>query len=136
MGKLVADAADILDVAGPGDDHALPDTAEVRGDLLEPTERRIERPRPMRRHVVVGLLGAPDVVPLHLVCDGNGDAVEERDFVGRAEQPALGAGAVVAVNVDDERVVEFAHVLDGLDDAANLVNRCRPRTRRTLRPAG
>ena len=63
VGELVADAADILDVAGPGDAHALPDAAEVRGDLLEPTERRIERPRPMRRHVVVGLLGAPDVVP-------------------------------------------------------------------------
>ena len=58
---------------------------------------------------------------LHLVFDGDGDAVEERDFVGRAEEAALGAGAVVAVDVDDERVVELAHVLDGLDDAADLV---------------
>jgi hypothetical protein len=30
-------------------------------------------------------------------------------------------GAVVAADVDDERVVELAHVLDRLDDAADLV---------------
>ena len=36
-------------------------------------------------------------------------------------QGALGARAVVAGDVDDERVVEFAHVLHGLDDAADLV---------------
>ncbi len=34
---------------------------------------------------------------------------------------AFGAGAVVAADVDDQRVVEFAHVLDGLDDAADFV---------------
>ena len=35
--------------------------------------------------------------------------------------PALGAGAVVAVDVDDQRVVEPAQVLEGLDHAADLV---------------
>ena len=34
---------------------------------------------------------------------------------------ALGARAVVAADVHDQRVVELAHVLDRLDDAANLV---------------
>ena len=34
---------------------------------------------------------------------------------------ALGARAVVAVDVDDQRVVELAHVLDRLDHAADLV---------------
>ena len=34
---------------------------------------------------------------------------------------ALRTGAVVAVDVNNERVVELAHVLDGLDDAADLV---------------
>ena len=72
--------------------------------------------------MVVGLLGAPDVVPLHLHVDRHlVDAVEERDLVGRAERAAFGARAVVAVDVDDQRVVELAHVLDGLDDAADLV---------------
>ena len=34
---------------------------------------------------------------------------------------AFGAGAVVAADVDDQRVVELAHVLDRLDHAADLV---------------
>jgi hypothetical protein len=33
--------------------------------------------------------------------------------------------AVVAADVDDQRVVELAHVLDGLDHPANLVVRIR-----------
>ena len=112
----------VLDVAGPGNAHALADAAELRGVLLEPGEGRIKRPGPARRHVVVGLLRAPDVVPLHLVGDRHHvDAIKECDFVRRAERTALGAGAVVAVDVDDERVVELAHVLDGLDDAADFV---------------
>ena len=41
--------------------------------------------------------------------------------MGVPHQRALGAGAVVTVDVDDQRVVELAHVLDLLDDAADLV---------------
>ncbi len=120
--ELVADAAQVLDVARPRNAHALPGAAEVRGDLLGPTERRVERPGPAHGHVVVGPVGAPDVVEiLQLVLDRNLDAVEHGDFVRRADQCAFGARTVVAADVDDERVVELAHVLDGLDDAADLV---------------
>ena len=119
--ELLAEGARILDMAGPGYRHALPDTAELRCVLLEPGEGRIKGPGPAGRHVVVGLLGAPDIVPLHLDIDGHGDAVEERDFVGCSERAALGAGAVVAVDVDDKRVVKLAHVFDGLDDPADFV---------------
>ena len=41
----------------------------LRRVLLEPVERRVERPRPAGRHVVVGLVGAPHVVELHLHVD-------------------------------------------------------------------
>ena len=62
---------------GPGDRHALPRAAEVRGDLLGPRERRVEGPGPRHRHVVVGLVGAPGVVEvLELVRDRHLDAVE------------------------------------------------------------
>ena len=120
--ELLAQAALVLDARRPRDHHVLVDAAELRRVLLEPGERRVEGPRPAGRHVVVGLLGAPDVVELHLHVDGQlVDAVEERDLVRRAERPALGAGAVVAVDVDDQRVVELAQVLEGLDHAADLV---------------
>ena len=39
----------------------------------------------------------------------------------RAERGAFGAGAVVAADVDDQRVVELAHVFHRLDHAANLM---------------
>ena len=54
---------------GQDDRHALPRAAEVRGDLLGPLERRVERPGPGHRHVRVGLVRAPDVVELQLVGD-------------------------------------------------------------------
>ena len=74
------------------------------------------------RHVIVGLVGAPDVVEvLQLLFDRNLDAVEHGHFVRRADQRAFDAAAVVAADVDDQRVVELAHVLDGLNDAADFV---------------
>ena len=122
MHELLAQAALVLDSLRPGDHHALPHTAEPRGVLFEPGERRVKGPGPARRHVVVGLLRTPHVVPLHLyVHRHHVDAVEERDFVGCAERATFGAGAVVAVDVDDKRVVEFAHIVDGLDDTADFV---------------
>ena len=120
--ELVADAALVLDHLGPGDAHALPHAAEVRGNLLGPGERRVEGPGPGHRHVVVGLVGAPDVVEvLELLLDGRIDAIEHRDFVGRADHRPFGAGAVVALDVDDQRVVELAQVLHRLDHPADLM---------------
>lgn len=108
--------------AGPRHRHVLVDAAQTRGVLLEPVERRVEGPRPAGRHVVVRLLGSPDVVELQLHFGGQRlDAVEERHFVGRTHRPTLGAGAVVTVDVDDQCVVELAEVLVLLDDAADLV---------------
>ena len=72
--------------------------------------------------MIVGLLRAPDVVELHLHVDGDFvQAIEERDFVRRSQGSALGARAVVAVDVDDQRVVEPAKVFESLDHAADLV---------------
>ena len=119
--ELVADAADVLDVAGPGHAHALRRAAEMRRDLLGPLERRVERPRPACRKVREGLVRSPELVPEELILDRHGNAIEEGELVRRPVEHALGARAVVAADVDDQRVVELAHVLDGLDHPADLV---------------
>ena len=49
------------------------------------------------------------------------NAVVGGHLVGRAAERAFGARAVVTADVDDQRVVELAHVLDCLDHAADLV---------------
>src|SRR6266571_2298564 len=78
---------------------------KVRGDLLGPLERRVERPRPAHRVVREGLIGTPGVVPLHLLLERHDDAVERGELVRRTERGALGARAVVTADVDDQRVV-------------------------------
>ena len=42
-------------------------------------------------------------------------------WLGVPSSRAFGTGAVVAVDIDDQRVVELAHILDFLDHAADLV---------------
>ena len=59
-----------------------------------------------------------EVLELHL--DRHLDGVEHRHLVRRADERALGRRAVVAGDVDDQRVVELAHVLDRLDHPPDL----------------
>ena len=49
------------------------------------------------------------------------EAVEEQVLVQRPFEAALGAGAVVARDVDEDRVVRAGQLLHGIDDAAHLV---------------
>ncbi len=49
------------------------------------------------------------------------NAVVSGHLVRRTLKGAFGTGAVVAADVDDQRVVEFAHVLDCLYDATDLI---------------
>ena len=79
------------------------------------------------RVVVEGLLAAELVHPaqhfLHLL----GDRVEHRHLVEQPLHAALGARPVVALDVDHERVVELAHLLDRVQDAPDLVVAVRER---------
>src|SRR5579863_7793669 len=62
--ELPADSARILDVTGPGDGHALARTTEEGGNLLGPFVRSVESPGPWHGEVVIGLVGAPDVIEI------------------------------------------------------------------------
>ena len=117
----MADAAGVLDPRRPGHGHAVAGAAEVRGHLLGPLIRRVPGPGPAHRVVRVGLVGAPDVVELHVLFDRRVDAIRNGELVVQAVQRAFGARAVVAADVDDQRIVELAGVLDRLDHAADLV---------------
>jgi hypothetical protein len=72
--------------------------------------------------VVVGLIRTPDIVEVfQLVRDWHFDPVELGDLVRCADRRSLGAVAVVAFDVDDQRVVELADVLYRLDHATDFV---------------
>ena len=111
-----------VDVAGPADRHALPRAAEMGCDLLGPFEWRVEGPRPSDRHVRIGRRRTPFVVKFELLFDRDVQyPVIGRVLVGRADQSAFGTGAVVAVDINDQRIVEFALILYFLDHPADLV---------------
>ena len=93
----------------------------MRRDLLHPLERGIHRPRPSGRIVRKGPVRSPERIPEKLVLDRHGDAIEGGELVRCAVEHAFGARAVVAADVDDQGVVEFAQVIDGLDDPADFV---------------
>ena len=119
--ELATDAAHVVDMAGPGYDRALSRPAKVRRHLLHPLERRVHRPRPRRREMRERPFRSPERVPEELILDRHRDAIKGRELVRRAVQHAFGARTVVATDVDDQGVVAFAQVFDGLDDAADLV---------------
>ena len=120
--ELRPDASHVGDVPRPRHDHSLPGPAKVRRDLFGPFERRVERPGPHHGHVGAGLVRAPVPVVQQLQWHRDvGDAVVRRVRVVGALQGALGAGPVVAADVDDQRVVELALVLDLLDHPADFM---------------
>ena len=106
---------------GPADDQRVARAAEVGRHLLGPHERRVAGHGPARGHVREGLGAAPLVDVLQHVGHRLGDAVEVGHLVEHAGHAALGAGAVVADLVEDQRVVQFTDVLDRLHHAADLV---------------
>ena len=99
----------------------------MRADLLAPLERGVTGPRPRGAVVRVHDLGPPLVhaaeafgeLQLHLVRQR--DAVLHRHLVERSRDRAFHAGAVVAPDPDDHRVVELTQLLDRIDHATDVV---------------
>ena len=118
---LRADFVGCGDVFGPGDDQGIARAAVVGRNLLGPHEGRVAGDGPAGGHVRIGGGAAPLVVVLEHVRHSLLNAVEVGDLVEHAVHAALGAGAVVAEDVEDERVVELAHLFEGVEEAADFV---------------
>src|SRR4029450_5550724 len=59
MSELTAHAAFVFNAFWPGDNHRVPNTAERRGHLFSPFERRVAGPRPCRCVMRVHVRTAP-----------------------------------------------------------------------------
>ncbi len=119
--NCAAQAALVLDALRPVNDHAVAGAAEVGGHLLGPREGRVEGHRPAGGHVREGFRTAPLVDQRDEVLHLLGHAVEVGHLVVHADEAALGAGAVVAGDVDEQRVVQLADVLQRLHESPDLV---------------
>ena len=76
----------------------------------------------MRRRVIAapGLNAAVLIDQLELLLGLDVDAVEERHLVERARRRPLQAGAVIAPDVEDQRVVELTHRFDLVEQPADV----------------
>ncbi|NBP07890.1 MAG: SDR family oxidoreductase, partial [Gammaproteobacteria bacterium] len=92
----------------------------MRGHLLHPRKRCIECPRPARVVMSVNSRAADVIEVRHHVGGGFGDTLYRGHVADRAEGTGLATAAVVTDDVDEERVVEFAHLLDGGAQTADL----------------
>ena len=117
--ELVADGAAVGDAVGPVHDARHVDPALV-GVLLVPLEGRVAGLRPAPRVVGVAVRAADVVEVVDGLLRRLQQEVEELHLVEDAERAALLAGAVVGEQHDD-RVVEQVHVVEGVDEATDLV---------------
>ncbi len=117
---LAADLAGPSDAAGPRHDQRVGGAAAVVAVALPHLERRVERPRPSGRIVVVGARAAELVELLEVLLDRVGDAVEELVLVHGAVRTALARGTVVGYE-HDQRVVELAAPLQEIEEATELM---------------
>jgi hypothetical protein len=118
MVELGADASLVLDPCRPGDHEAIAGAAEMAGDLFGPREGRVHRMRPADRVMVEG--GRPAQL-VHAALDFLevfGRGVEEGHLVEQALMAALGTGTVVALDINDQSVVQLAGFLNRVKDAA------------------
>ena len=80
-----------------------------------------QRPRPADRDVRLARRAADLVDPSCWPFQPELHAEQAGDLAERAFQPAFGRGPVVADDVEDQRVVELAGLLEAVDQPADLV---------------
>ena len=113
------------DARGPGDRQRCARAAEVRRDELRVREGRVARPRPAGVIHVVHLRPAECVEPpepvqcLELLRDRVRNLVLGQQLADAAVL-ALGAGAVVAPDIDHERVLADPERVQAVDEPAHL----------------
>src|SRR4030095_11640435 len=93
----------------------------MRRHLLAPFEWRVACPRPGSGKMREGFVGSPKLVPEELIFDRHGDTIKRGKLVRRPVEHPFGARAVVAADIEDQRVIQFAKVFDCLDYTADLV---------------
>src|SRR5206468_4433387 len=108
--KLRPDLSFGFDTFGPMHHHSVAGASPMRRDLLGPLKRGIQRVRPANGIVWKSIWTSPVIDMIHHLGSSANNAIQCHHLVVRSFRSSLGAGAVVAYNVDEESVIQFAHV--------------------------
>ena len=103
-------------------DHAVARTAVITSDLLGPFKGRVSRHRPARRHMREGVGASPVIGDREHALNGLNaeNTVEAEHLVEGTDQATLGAGAVVAHDVNEKGVIQLTEIVDGIHQSTDL----------------
>src|SRR5882762_2461106 len=111
MSELGADFSLSFNSRRPIDHDTVGGSAVVRCDLLGPLERSVAGPCPANRIMWEGAWVAPIVEMRHVDLGGVNDSIQCHHLVVSAFWSALRAGTVIAHDVNEQGVVQCAHLL-------------------------
>ena len=109
----------------PGDGQWIASTAKTRGNQLGLAERRVNGPGPSRVVYVVRLGSTQNVESTHLVHDRD-LLFDGIGYLGLRQQFAdgdvlsLGAGTIIAEDIENQRIVANALTIQFVDELARL----------------
>src|SRR5205809_146585 len=120
MSELRADFSLDINPRWPMYNYTVRSSAIVRCDLLGPLEWSVAGPRPTNRIMREGARVAPIVQMRHIDLGGVNNSIQCHHLVIGAFRSTFCAGSVVAHNVNEQGVVQYAHFLQGINQASYL----------------
>src|SRR6266853_6924123 len=120
MSELGADFSPGFNPCWPMYNYTVRSSAVVRCDLLGPLERSVASPRPANRIMREGARVAPILQMRHVDLGGVDDSIQRHHLVIGAFRSTFCAGSVVAHNVNEQGVVQYAHLLKGIHQSSYL----------------
>ena len=84
----------------------------------------------------MGFRSAEVINVLRQVIKGLGDSISVGQLIHDAVQTAFRRGTIVARDIDDQRIIQLTSILDGVDNAADLIVRMFNCAAENFHPAG
>src|SRR6266487_3235947 len=110
MTKLRPDLSFGFDSFGPMHHHSVAGTPPMRSNLLGPLKRSIQSMRPANGIVRESIRASPVFYMIHHLGSSTNNAIQRHHLVIRPFRPAFCARSVITYNVNEQGVIELAHV--------------------------
>src|SRR5882724_2141720 len=120
MSELGADFSLGFNPRRPMYNYTVRSSAVVRCDLFGPLERSVAGPRPANRIMREGARVAPIVQMRHIDLGGVNNSIQCHHLVIGTFRSTLCAGSVVAHDVNEQGVVQYAHLPEGVNQSSYL----------------
>src|SRR5437667_6311304 len=93
----------------------------MRSNLLGPLKRGIQSMRPANGIVRESIWTSPVIDMIHHLGRSAYNTIQRHHLIVSPFRASLGAGAVIAYNVDEKGVIQFAHVAYCLNQSSDFI---------------